>query len=36
MQSKTRLGQIIEMANKEASYERKAEKFLEFIRRSDE
>ncbi|MEW6026107.1 MAG: hypothetical protein AB1599_02265 [Planctomycetota bacterium] len=33
MQSKGELGRIIEIANKEASYEKKAEKFLELIRK---
>jgi len=32
MQTKTELGKIIEIANKESSYEKKAEKFLELIR----
>ncbi len=33
MQTKTELGKIIEIASKETTYERKAEKFLELIRR---
>lgn len=33
MQSKNELGRIIEIANKESSYEKKAEKFLELIRK---
>ena len=36
MQNKTRLGHVIEIANREDSYEKKAEKFLELIRRGDE
>lgn len=32
MMSKTKLGNIIETANKEATYERKAEKFLELLK----
>ena len=32
MKSKKELGQIIEIANREATYEQKAEKFLELIR----
>ncbi|MCM8797161.1 MAG: hypothetical protein NC923_04705 [Candidatus Omnitrophica bacterium] len=33
MQTKTELGKIIEIANKEDTYEKKAEKFLELIRK---
>jgi hypothetical protein len=32
MQSKKRLGEIIEIANKEPTYEKKAQRFLELIR----
>jgi len=32
MQTKTELGRIIEIANRESSYEKKAEKFLTLIR----
>jgi hypothetical protein len=33
MQTKDGLGKIIELANKETTYEKKAEKFLELIRK---
>jgi hypothetical protein len=36
MQSKKRLGEIIEIANKESTYETKAQKFLELLRESNE
>jgi len=36
MQNKKRLGEIIEVANKESTYETKAQKFLELLRKSNE
>jgi hypothetical protein len=36
MRTKSELGKIIEIANRESSYEEKAEKFLELIRNGDE
>jgi hypothetical protein len=36
MQSKKRLGEIIEIANKESTYEKKAQKFLELLRELNE
>lgn len=36
MQTRNRLGEIIEIANKETTYEAKAQKFLEFLRQSKE
>jgi len=36
MRTKSELGTIIEIANRESSYEEKAEKFIELIRNGDE
>jgi len=36
MRTKSELGKIIEIANREPSYEKKAEKFLELMRNGDE
>lgn len=36
MQTKKRLGEVIEIANRESTYEAKAKAFLELLRRSDE
>ena len=36
MQTKKRLGEIVEIANKESTYEAKAQRFLELLRKSDE
>jgi len=35
METKSELGKIIEIANQKPSYEEKAEKFLELIRKDD-
>jgi hypothetical protein len=36
MQSKKRLGEIIEIANRETTYEAKAKRFLELLRETEE
>jgi hypothetical protein len=36
MQTQKKLGEIIETANKETTYEAKAQKFLELLRQSKE
>jgi hypothetical protein len=36
MQTRRKLGEIIDLANKEITYEAKAQKFLELLRQSKE